>query len=363
MNHARLYDIMSGAEHSLSASAARLGLGVLALGYRLVISLRNMSFDLGLRKPATLPCPVISVGNLTTGGTGKTPMVIELAKRLIERGSHPAVLLRGYRAQGDPGGGDEAMMLAGELGSSVPVQPNPNRATAADRVIEKHPTTSVFLLDDGFQHRQVHRDLDIVLIDATRPFGFDRLLPRGLMREPEGNLSRADSVILTRCDLVDDRALADLDCRVEGLIGRPPDAHTAYRWSGFRSGDRVVSEDYLLSLKTVGVSAVGNPAAFERTLEAACGQVLACHNYDDHHSYTLDQVCGLLSDAKDRAAQAVVVTEKDWVKWKPLLSGLNANEDPTPPVLPVIRPILGVEFLDGSDAVDRLLEQAVLPRK
>lgn len=357
MKHARLYDIMAGDDRSVLGHAARLGLSGMEPGYRLAISLRNRLFDLGLRKPLRLPRPTISVGNLTTGGTGKTPMVIELVKRLTEQGSRPAVLLRGYMAKGDSTPSDEAAQLKSELGSSVPVEPDPNRAEAADRVIRKHPTTSVFLLDDGFQHRQVHRDLDIVLIDATRPFGFGRLLPRGLMREPLRNLRRADAVIITRCDLVTTDTLADLDRRIQTLTGQPVIAHAVYHWTGFRSDDNSLPGDHLKAMKTIGVSAIGNPKAFQDMLNEASGEVLTCHSFDDHHAYQPDEIRGLLADAKQRGAQAVVTTEKDWVKWRPILQ----DDGVDPPPLPILRPVLGVVFIDGDQAISRMLRQTASP--
>jgi tetraacyldisaccharide 4'-kinase len=356
MNHAQIYDIMSGKAHGFTATVARLGLSAAAPGYRLVIAARNRLFDMGLRKTVKLDRPVISVGNLTTGGTGKTPMVIELSRRLIAQNQRPAVLLRGYMAGAD-GPSDEAVELVRELGSAVPVEANPDRAQGARRVLAEHPETTVFLLDDGFQHRRVERDLDIVLIDATRPFGFGRLLPRGLLREPTQNLRRADTVILTRCDLVTQEDLTDLDQQIQALTGRPPTAHTAQHWSGFRTNTTDKPVDYLESFKVVGACAIGNPAAFTRMLEAAAGEVLAVHQFDDHHAYQKDEVRDLLIAAGKQGADAVVVTEKDWVKWRGLVSGLDVQGT----LPPVLRPILGVRFLDGAEAVESLLKQALQP--
>lgn len=355
MNHARLYDIMSGNAPGPAAASTRLALAALAPAYRLAVALRNKQFDAGRRKPATLPRPVISVGNLTTGGTGKTPMVIELARRLIDQNQKPAVLLRGYMKDGSTASSDEATELQRELGSAVPVMPNPDRAEGARQVLENHPGVTVFLLDDGFQHRQVHRDLDIVLIDATRPFGFDHLLPRGLLREPPQNLRRADAVIITRCDLVAPETLAELDHRIESLTGQPPTAHAAALWSGYRKtgsdpvsetvSDTVLPADHLKNLKVTAATAIGNPAAFSRTLQAAAGEVLHTHTFDDHHAYTPEEIQHILADAQQRGADAVVVTEKDWVKWRDMMAKLPTDRDAPP----IIRPRLGVRFIDGED--------------
>ena len=354
MNHKRLYELMSGDAKGLGASAARLGLSALAPGYRLAVAIRNRMFDLGLKKTVHLNRPVISIGNLTTGGTGKTPMVIELVRRLIEQGQRPAVLLRGYMAGAD-GPSDEAIELSHELGSAVPVEANPDRAQGAKRVLAEHPETTVFLLDDGFQHRRVHRDLNIVLIDATRPFGFGHLLPRGLLREPIRNLNRADAVILTRCDPSANPGNAEMDKRIETITGRPPIAHTNFTWSGYRNESETFDVTHLKAKKVVGACAIGNPTAFMVML-ANAGELLAVHQFDDHHSYTETEVHKLLIDAASQGADAVVVTEKDWVKWRPMIKGL-----PTEGLPPVIRPKLGTRFLDGAEAVESLLKRALQP--
>ena len=355
MNHTRLYDIMSGEAKGPGAMISRLGLSVLEPCYGLAVGVRNRLFDAGIKKTVKLDRPVISVGNITTGGTGKTPMVIELARRLFEQGHTPAVLLRGYMTGEKEADSDEARELGRTLGPEVPVMPNPDRVEGAKRVLTEHPEVTVFLLDDGFQHRRVARDLDIVLIDATRPFGFGRLLPRGLLREPIRNTQRADAVILTHCDLAAPGEIEQIDKQVETLTDRHPIAHTASTWSGYQKtvSNTVLSADDLADKPVVGVCAIGNPSAFETMLRAAAGQVLAVHAFDDHHSYTQAEVRGLLEAAQRQGAEAVVVTEKDWVKWQALMADL-----PQAGLPPVIRPKLGVRFLDGGEQVDTLLGQA-----
>ena len=197
-SHERFLAVIDGSEQSLAASAARSGLALLEPSYTLAIAARNTLFDKHLRRTRHLLHPVISIGNLTTGGTGKTPMVIDLARRLRALGRRPAILTRGYKST--DGFSDEAAVMQLELGQDMPVEVNGDRAAGAAAVLARAPRTDVFLLDDGFQHRQIHRDLDIVLIDATCPFGYGHLLPRGLLREPKVNLARADAVIVTRAD-------------------------------------------------------------------------------------------------------------------------------------------------------------------
>lgn len=196
---ANIRDILSGEDRGAGAKLTRVALTAMEPAYRAAVALRNVAFDRGWRTPRDLGRPTISVGNLTVGGTGKTPMVVALCRKLIAMGHLPGVLLRGYKSHG--GRSDEADELQTTLGSQVVVEADPDRVAAARRVLQKTPGTTVFVLDDGFQHRRAHRDLDIVLLDAARPFADGHVLPRGLLREPMQNLRRASAVIFTHADL------------------------------------------------------------------------------------------------------------------------------------------------------------------
>lgn len=348
MNEADLLNVMSGRDRSARARLMRLGLGALTPGYRAAVMARNAAFDTGVRKPTRLGRQTISIGNLTTGGTGKTPMVMHVATRLLEIGAKPAILLRGYAAGAS--GSDEAMQYRGEL-PDVPVEPDPDRAAGARRVLAAHPDVGVFVLDDGFQHRQVHRDLDLVLIDATNPFGYDRLLPRGLLREPVGALRRADGVIVTRADQATRDALADIEDRIAGAMGKPPLAHAAMRWAAYRHNDALAPAERLRGVKVAAICGIGNPVAFERTLRQHVRNVALLRVFGDHHAYTQADWFSVLGDARRAGAEALVMTEKDWVKWQLL----EQHEE----TLPVYRPILSIEFLDGSEALDALLRKTI----
>ncbi len=213
---------------------------------------------------------------------------------------------------------------------------------------------SVFLLDDGFQHRQVARDLDLVLIDATRPLGFGRLLPRGLLREPAGNLRRADAVIVSRADQIDAQELAGLDAMIRGFTGRPPIAHTAHDWSGYVTDapdGRERPADALRGHTVMGVCGIANPQAFEATLRARAGRVVAVHAFPDHHRYTGADVRAIAAEARQRGVDLLVMTEKDHVKWRQIaVSPAEADR-------PVWRPRLTIRWLDGQDALDTLMDQ------
>ena len=344
----RFISMITGQDRSFTGHATRIALSCLEPLYRGVIALRNAMFNTGLRKPRRLPRATVSIGNLTTGGTGKTPMVIDLARRLLAHDAHPAVLLRGYRAQGSASS-DEAQVLQNELEDAVPVGADANRNIAAGRVLTQHPQVDVFLLDDGFQHRQTHRDLDLVLIDATQPWGFGHVLPRGMLREPVGSLRRADAVIVTRADQVTDLQLAALDGRIAKIAGQPPIAHAAYRWASFtdsKGNDHPI--ETLRDSRVVGVCGIGNPQTFERALRTHVDDVVALRTYPDHYPYSRDELDQMFKNVRDQQADAIITTHKDMVKWQPLL-----RDNPTP--IPIYYPTLCVELLDGEQAIDALL--------
>lgn len=354
---------MSGEDRDWKAQGIRALANVGVPPYRTAVGARNLMYATRLRGAKPLGRPTISVGNLTAGGTGKTPMVIELADRLRGMGHRPAVLLRGYEPGGleSKQGSDEAAVLRGALGDDLPVRPNPSRVAAAKAVLAERPDLTVFLLDDGFQHRRAARDLDLVLVDATRPFGHGRLLPRGLLREPRGALRRADAVVITRADRVSDSELADLTRQLTRLHGKPPLAACRHRWSGLRVGYKNQPLDKLADRRVLGASGLGNPADFEMTLREIAGEVAGCLVFDDHHPYTRSDVRGIMHTAIERGAQAVVTTEKDWVKWRRLAGGVKLP-------LPVYRPRVQLAFLDSAnggqdvgDAFDALLRKVVPP--
>lgn len=347
MDRARVVQIMSGEATGAGAALVRLGLGTMTPAYRLAVQARNRLFDFGVKRAHPLGRPTISVGNLTTGGTGKTPIVIEVVRRLLAMGERPAVLMRGYHATA--AGSDEAREIAAAAPEAI-VEPDPDRVAAAGRVLAQAPQTSVFILDDGFQHRRANRDLDLVLIDATRPFGFDRLLPRGLLREPPASLRRADGVIVTRVEQVDAAAVAAIDARVAALTGRPPVAHAVMRWVGLREGDAETPVASLRGLRVVGLCGIGNPGAFERMLREAAGSVAEVLVYPDHQDYGSGDWTRVVSAVERASADAVVTTEKDWVKLGPLSK--------QSPKLRVLRPVLGVHFVDGDAAVTAMLQRA-----
>ena len=346
MNPTRMHAIMSGSERSLGASCTRLALSCASLFYRAAIAARNAVFDSGLRKPVQLARPVISIGNITSGGTGKTPLVMDLARRLLAMGAKPGILTRGYRgsAKADEAErtSDEVELFRAEFGDVVPVEVNASRAAGAARMLEKYPEISVFLLDDGFQHRQVHRDVNIVLIDTTRPFGYECMLPRGLLREPVKNLRRADVFILTRCNEVNASQLSAIEKRTKTKSENAV-VHAEQHWREFKRSDNTTGEiNDLRRIPLFAFTGIGNPAAFEKMLRRHADDVRGVRAFPDHHAFTQAQVRALMDEAKACGAQAMITTEKDWTK----LQSLN---DWSVSLLPLYRPVLRIEFPNAAE--------------
>lgn len=349
MNPQRINAILSGEDRSVGASLVRAGCAVAEPFYRAGVAARNAMFDRGWRGPVDLGRPTISVGNITTGGTGKTPMVIEIVNRLRAMGARPAVLMRGYAMADGPS--DEARVIQNECEGKVRVEANSNRAGAARRALSEDAGITHFVLDDGFQHRQVKRDLDLVLIDATHPWGHGRALPRGLLREPKANLHRATATVLTNCTTPGAMDLAALGEQVAVLTGKPPVARVEASWKAWRDhADREFNLSDTRDARVAAVCGIGNPRPFLSTLKSFAGNLVHVRQFPDHHAYMAADLEQIIISAKAGGAEAIVTTEKDWVKWRTILKGV--------PPLPVYRPIVKIRFLEGGDALEILLAQA-----
>jgi tetraacyldisaccharide 4'-kinase len=290
--------------------------------------------------------PVVSVGNLTLGGTGKTPCVEYVAGFYRDRGLQVALLSRGYGA--DAGPNDEAMVLEENL-PDVPHLQDADRVAAAGRAVEELES-EVLVLDDGFQHRRLGRDLDVVLIDATLPPHRDRMFPRGTLREPESSLVRAGVILLTRCDQADPAAVSATRQRLETRFPGVPVATSEHRPTALLGGPEPEPVEDLRGRTVAGFAGIGSPPAFRRTLESLGATVAGFRAYPDHHPYTRADVDDLRVWAANLPADAVVATtQKDWVKLRlPDLAGRP---------LRAVR--VGIAFRAGQDAFDAALARAV----
>lgn len=336
-----IHAAMAGTDRSLGGRAYRLLAGLVEPIYAAAVNGRNRRFDAG-RDVHRATRPVISIGNLTTGGTGKTPMTIFVIERLIAMGHRPAVLTRGYKS-GPEAQSDEATLLADRL-PDVPIIVNPDRVGGASEAAVKHRLVDVLVMDDGFQHRRLARDLDLVLIDATCPWGHGRLLPRGMLREPIDSLGRAQAVIVTHADRIDSKKLDELDRTIALHHGRPPRSHMHHSWRAIVDQDNQPVDP--AGRRVVACCAIGNPQAF---FDAAAQRttVAATWAFPDHHAYRFKDVRRLGMMLAEHQAQALLTTEKDWVKLRHLQLGGHR--------LPVWRAVLAMEAREGPDVLDPLL--------
>jgi tetraacyldisaccharide 4'-kinase len=316
--------------------------------YARAVAVRNRRFDRG-QGVSSVSVPVISVGNITVGGAGKTPTVSWLAAWLQEAGHTPAIAMRGYGAR--PGElSDEQQEHMARL-PDVHVVARPDRVGALGAFLPAHPEVDCVLLDDGFQHRRLRRDLDLVLIDASRDTMNDRLLPWGFLREPLANLRRADAVIVTRAASVD----GDLAAQVTRHHGRPPVAWARHVWTRVQviEPDRTqesIDVQWLDGKRVVTLLGVGNPAPVFRQLEAAGATVARDIPARDHERYERSKL--VRAHGLCQGADALVMTGKDWAKAKHLI------DLPTWPV-PIVVPWLEIDVFEGLDALKALVLEAL----
>lgn len=314
-------------------------LRMLAAAYGAAVARRNRRFDRGAGVHR-LDCPVVSVGNLSVGGTGKTPVVAWVVGMLADAGWRPVVALRGYRPDAS-GRSDEAMLHRESL-PGVPIAVGADRRTALRGLGEPKDSRTVVVLDDGFQHRRLHRDFDLVLVDATRPGLAGRLLPHGRLREPLDSLARADAVMVTRSAGVDE-ALAEALAR---HAGSPPGAWSRHRWTTitlWREGrSETVPVPWLSGRRVATLLGVGNPDPIRTELAAAGGCEVLSIPARDHDRYGRGRVARIADRCRNaESVEALFTTAKDWVKLR----------SRWPLDVPVAIPELSIEFLAGEDVL------------
>jgi len=311
VNEKFVRELMSGRTRGFAACLLRVGLWSAQWPYRVGVACKNFGFDFRLREPFEVGVPVISVGNLTTGGTGKTPIVAFLANWFRDAGANVGLLSRGYKSL-DAQANDEKLVLD-QLCPGVPHWLNSDRILSAKRAVVDG--CNLLLLDDAFQHRRIHRDLDVLLIDATNPWGYKHCLPRGLLREPIRNMERADLVIITRVDQVSAEELT----AIRAELVRRNHIGTVIEVS-FRPSQLINSAGQTKPLadaaqkRAFGFCGIGNPASFEQTLRQLGSEIVGFESFPDHHHFTHDQLTRLGDQGKSVNADLVLTTHKDLVK-------------------------------------------------
>ena len=349
MNQETYRNLVSGRTSGPIAASVRLLLVLLSWPYSLVVRLRNGLYSAGLFRTRRVDAVVISVGNLTTGGTGKTPLVVWLCRTIRQRQRRCAILTRGYKTQGRELS-DEPALLAARC-PQVNVVINPDRVAGAGQAIAEHEA-EVLILDDGFQHRRLARDIDIVTIDATLPFGYGRLLPAGLLREPIAGLWRAQAAVITRCDQVSEERLAEIERQLQRVN---PDMILA---SSIHAPVSTVTErgtqvglDQLRGKRVCAFCGLGNPVAFFDTVRRVGGVLVGCRVFDDHHAYTSGDLSQIRRLAAEQKAEYIMTTQKDWTKVEPLLS---APGDP-----PMAYLAVEMEFVSGGEQLTGLIDRVL----
>ncbi|GJM18956.1 MAG: tetraacyldisaccharide 4'-kinase [Phycisphaeraceae bacterium] len=320
--------------------------------YRFEIGRRNRAYDRGAGV-TTLDRPVISVGNLSVGGTGKTPTVRAILRILLEHGRTPCVAMRGYKAT--PRRESDEAAAHRRAFPAVPIVAQPDRIAGLRALFETQIGRGVdcVVLDDGFQHRRLARSLDVVLVDATRPPFADKLLPAGWLREPPAALGRADVVLVTHADRVRRETLAALESSIRDVAPDAVLATSRHAWAELavveEGAERTEPVAWLAGRRVAAACAIGNPDPFLDALTEACapdgpdaprGTIVHRTVLRDHDPYDAPSITRITDGARTAGAEAVVITEKDWSK----LRTVADTEWPCP----IVRPRLRIELMSAA---------------
>ena len=311
-----LYNLATGEYRGLIPSIIKVFLFILSLIYGLVVRILILFYRLN---PSRLNCKVISVGNITLGGTGKTSLVEYIAKYLKPQGHKVAILSRGYKrivhsskfiVQSYEAMGDEPYMLSKNLGDT-PVIVDSDRIRAAKEAIRDYRADTV-ILDDGFQQWKIKKDLEIVTIDATNPFGNQYLIPRGILREPLTSLKRADIFILTKTNLHPDiRDIKDFLARLNPGALIFESIHKPMGFYKIDQPDKLLNGDILKDKTVTLFSGIADPDSFENLIISLGIKVGSSFRFPDHHNYSPDDLDKIAQASKEKNIDTIVTTEKD----------------------------------------------------
>ena len=359
----KIENIMTG-EGEKSFSSVEFLLFILSLFYGGLVKIRSAAYQGGIIKSKRLPCKVISIGNIAAGGTGKTPMTLYMAELIKRLGYEVVVISRGYKGDlektggivsngktvlmGPEKAGDEPFMLAGRL-KNIPVIVGKDRFEAGMLALRKF-NPDVIVLDDAFQHLKLKRDINLVLLDAKRPFGISHLLPRGILREPPSSLLRSDAIILTRFGCASESALENSLAGLKEFIQSKPvfkTSHAPYAYivkKGNRAHFEAISKssflydfDFLKERRVFAFAGIARNDDFLHTVESFKCDITGFLGFEDHHRYSDGDLVKILSLAEKANVEYLVTTEKDYpriahrVKW------------------PVDLLVVGVEISFGND--------------
>jgi len=342
-------------------------LSAISTGYGGSVKLRETFYKKGIFQSKRLPCPVISVGNITLGGTGKTPMTIYVARLIQHLGYGVAIISRGYKGKAETKGGivcdgqnvcmkpdqagDEPFMLAQSL-KTVPVVVGKNRFKAGTLAVKKF-NTDVILLDDGFQHLGLFRDINLVLLDSARPFGNNYLFPKGTLREPISSISRGDAIILTRSNVTQTNALVKLK-NFKKSVPIFQSFHVPYIYKIIHANNASHKERSRPLLKpdfhsfngkrVFAFSGIARNDDFRRTIENLNCKITDFFEFPDHHWYLENELDEIVNSAIDLSSDCIFTTEKDYARI------IHRNTWPIDIV------IIGIETAFKDDAFDSFIK-------
>jgi len=308
---AKLYivSLMNDKKDGVIAGLVKIVLHLMSYLYRGALNAVDWSYLSGLKKEHDIPVPVISVGNITLGGTGKTPFTVYIADHFSATGKKPAVLMRGY-------GDDEHKMLSDTL-PDIRVYPGRNRLKKSRDALKDG--ADLMILDDGYQHRKIRRDLNILLLDCPAPFGNGFLFPRGILREPVSAVKRADIVIITKSDSVDREQKDRIVNRVKGLVPGIPvltAAHEPVSVSDITGN--TYSLEVIRGKRICAVSGIADPGYFEFTIKKTGGIPSKYFRFPDHYCYSQRDIDRIYAGCLGANSELILVTGKDFVKMKTL---------------------------------------------
>jgi tetraacyldisaccharide 4'-kinase len=341
--------LISGREKGVVPLLARKALSGLSALYRVGMESRNLLYSRGLINQVSLPVSVISVGNITVGGTGKTPLVEYIARHFTDAHKKVVILSRGYGSQnGAEGRNDEAAVLDENLPGVPHVQAR-NRVLAGLRAIREFSPDCI-VLDDGFQYRRLKRNLDIVVVDATNPFGYGHLLPRGLLREPVDSLKRAGAVVISKVDEAPADALNAAEKKISGCVSRDCIFRARHKPCGVFVLDGREKHDVepasLKGKRVIAFCGIGSPESFRRSVEALGCEIVKFQSYPDHYNYSQESLADLRKRAEDSGSEILITTQKDAVKLA--AAGLKLH---------VLK--IAFEFVEGGERFHALLDGAL----
>ncbi len=367
----RLLKVISKEVRGKRVSCLRGVLCGLSWIFNILVQLRLWLFKHRIIRASTLGCQVISVGNVTVGGTGKTPIVETFARSLQKKGRKVAILSRGYKSRKTPlwekilkkgerlprvvsdgkrlllnsdMAGDEPYMLASNL-PDVAVLVDKDRIKSGKYAIRKLGCDTL-VLDDGFQYLGLQNRLDIVLVDYTNPFGYNRVLPRGLLREPARNIKRAGFIFITKCPPEGAPELKEKLRELNPHAEISECRHSSKYLKNLYTREQL-DLDFLKGRKVSAISGIAVPESFEHGLRRLGAEIVHHARYADHHRYTQQEIIETINSAARAGAEVIMTTEKDAVRF-PLVERCD---------LPVIYLRVEIEMLSGSDAFNDWIDR------